>query len=411
MHPLDGRANRRQFLRRSGGAALALSGASSVLSACTNSTEPVGGAPYPLARPDRPVTLPLWEKPIPSGLEPETGGTFTVFNYPEYIYGKLLVDFGKKYGVKVEVTPFNDINSGIAILASGSVSPDVTEMTPDLLTASSRPSWSSRSTTATSPTSPTCGTASEPVLRRRVPLLRALHGLRHRHRVPHRPRQGGHPQHEQPLGHLLAGPGVQGQDRAFLRGRETIAMALLRKGPRTSTPKIPKLVNQAVKDLQELYNICSIKVGDLQYQHPGGHGVAEPGVVGRHAGRLLLLPAQRDTGKLLRFWNPGYGIGPISNDAWCVCKTTKKPVLAHLFLNYMLDNGIAYANFVNFNGYQPPLKASNPATLVSKKVIPEALANSVLTEEDFGPTSLQEMTLSWRGQQLWQNAYAYFQAG
>ena len=79
------------------------------------------------------MTLPLWRDPIESGLEPETGGEFVVYNYPAYIYGKLLKDFGKKYGVTVKVAPFDDINSGIAKLASGAISPDVTEMTPDNL--------------------------------------------------------------------------------------------------------------------------------------------------------------------------------------------------------------------------------------------------------------------------------------
>ncbi len=79
----------------------------------------------------------------------------------------------------------------------------------------------------------------EPVLRRRIPLLRAVHGVQHRHRVPHRPRQGGHPQPEaQPLGHLLAGPGVQGQDRAALRGaRDDRDGAPAPRGSRTSTPR------------------------------------------------------------------------------------------------------------------------------------------------------------------------------
>ena len=49
----------------------------------------------------------------------------------------MLKDFGKKYGVDVKVTPFDDINSGIAKLASGAVTPDVMEMTPDTLDRSS----------------------------------------------------------------------------------------------------------------------------------------------------------------------------------------------------------------------------------------------------------------------------------
>ena len=32
-------------------------------------------------------------------------------------------------------------------------------------------------------------------------------------------------------------------------------------------------------------------------------------------------------------------------------------MIAHRFLNYMLDNEVAYENFVDYVGYQPPLTA------------------------------------------------------
>jgi spermidine/putrescine transport system substrate-binding protein len=90
--------------------------------------------------------------------------------------------------------------------------------------------------------------------------------------------------------------------------------------------------------------------------------------------------------------------------------TTKKPVLSHLWLNYLLDNGVAYSNFVDFNGYQPPLNEIDPATLVSKGIVPEHLTNAVLTNDDLGPDSLQYGTLTPRGQQLWQDGYSEFLA-
>ena len=39
-----------------------------------------------------------------SGLKPETGGTFTIFNYPNYLYTKLLKEFCKKYDVTPQYT-------------------------------------------------------------------------------------------------------------------------------------------------------------------------------------------------------------------------------------------------------------------------------------------------------------------
>jgi hypothetical protein len=141
LHPKEPRGHtRRDLLARAGGAALGLSSAGSILAACSNSTStgggpssagaaPTGPGGLPLARPDTRVTLPRWEDPIASGLKPETGGTFQVYNYPDYLYTKLLKEFCAKYDVTPVYTPFDNIASGIQRLASGSVQPDVMEMT------------------------------------------------------------------------------------------------------------------------------------------------------------------------------------------------------------------------------------------------------------------------------------------
>ena len=109
--------SRRVFLQRSAGAAVALSGAGPLLAACGSTTTESSGTGegpggLPLARPDKRVTLPRWEDPIESGLEPETGGTFTVYNYPAYFYKKLLTEFGEKYDVEVQYTPFDRPSAG-----------------------------------------------------------------------------------------------------------------------------------------------------------------------------------------------------------------------------------------------------------------------------------------------------------
>jgi spermidine/putrescine transport system substrate-binding protein len=66
---------------------------------------------------------------------------------------------------------------------------------------------------------------------------------------------------------------------------------------------------------------------------------------------------------------------------------------------------------VNFNGYQPPLNEIHPDSLVKDGVVPENLTTAVLTNDDFGPDSLQEMTLTATGNALWQNGYSDFLAG
>jgi hypothetical protein len=60
-----------------------------------------GPGGIPLSRPDKPVTLPLTQDPIKSGMEPEKG-PFHIFNYQDYIDQVSVIDtLSKKYGVEV----------------------------------------------------------------------------------------------------------------------------------------------------------------------------------------------------------------------------------------------------------------------------------------------------------------------
>jgi spermidine/putrescine transport system substrate-binding protein len=426
MHPRERPTSRRQFLIRAGTLVGALSGADALLAACGGSSKgafvpptttngmPLGPGGIPLARVSHPVTLPRWEDPIASGLKPETGGTFTIFNYPAYIDPAVIKDFGKKYGVTVKVTPFDNIATGVTKLASKTVAPDVMEMTPDQLPRV------------------VAGELVKPLNLDYIPNLKNVwssfqspyYDVGSRYGVPYTVYSTGiayrtdHVTEDIP--NLKPNPWdvfwhaekYAGKTALLSEERETIAMALLHRGIKDINTEDPNLIDQAVKDLQELYKICSIKVGDLQYENiPENKAWLNQAWSGDMlAGYLYYLP-NKETGKLLRFWNPGYGNGPIGNDLWCVCSTTTKPVLSHLFLNYMLDNGVGYKNFVDFNGYQPPFSEIQPETLIKQKVIPETLASSVLTESDFGPKSLVEAGLTNAGESLWQNGYATFTSG
>ena len=91
-----------------------------------------GPGGLPMARPDKPVTMPMNGNPIGDGMKPESG-TFTVFNYADYLYKDLLDQFGKTYGVDVQITTFENMDQCITKLANNSVDVDVTEITPDRL--------------------------------------------------------------------------------------------------------------------------------------------------------------------------------------------------------------------------------------------------------------------------------------
>lgn len=426
MHPKErpGALSRRDFLMRAAGAGVAVSGAGSLLAACSSSTEVaaptgtqgelLGPGGLPLARPHKRVTLPFWEDPIASGLEPETGGTFTVFNYPDYFYKKLLNEFGKKYGVKVQYTAFDNISSGVKRLASGAVQPDVMEMTPDMLDLA------------------VAGQLIKPLNLDYIPnlqkniwpeLVSPFYDVDSHYTVPYTCYATGIAWRNdkvsediasmpQPWDIFWQAEAYKGKTALLSEPRETIGMALLRKGQTDLNTEDPALVNQAVADLKELYGVCNIKVGDVQYQAvPEGSSWLNQAWSGDMiAGYIYYLP-KGTPGSVLSYWKADKGNVPVQNDCFSICSTTKKPVLSHLFLDYLLDNGVATENFVDFNGYQPPLNEINPDTLVKEGVVPENLANSVLTNDDFGPDSNQYMTLTAKGQQLWEDGYSDFLAG
>ena len=79
---------------------------------------------------------------------------------------------------------------------------------------------------------------------------------------------------------------------------------------------------------------------------------------GRHARRALVLGAgpERRRAERLLLHRP---------------RRPRSPVLAHEFLNFMLDEKNAYDNFVNFIGYTPPQNGIDAETLIKQRPDPE----------------------------------------
>ena len=108
------------------------------------------------------------------------------------------------------------------------------------------------------------------------------------------------------------------------------------------------------------------------------------------------------------FWRPQRG-GMIGNDVITVLRGSKRPVLAHHFLNFLLDRGHALENF-SFLGYVPPQKSLDPASLIAKGYVPKTLASTIVREDEFrGDHTLLPLTTA--GEILWQNAWSKFKAG
>ena len=131
--------SRRQFLRASAGAALAVPTLSSILAACakpgTEGPGATGGeSGYPLARPDSPVTLPLHDDipAIEDGLPIESNATLRIYNWADYMWKKVINDFCEELNVDYEWTTFNNMSEAIQKMSTGQVA-DVFFPTPDVI--------------------------------------------------------------------------------------------------------------------------------------------------------------------------------------------------------------------------------------------------------------------------------------
>ena len=82
------------------------------------------------------------------------------------------------------------------------------------------------------------------------------------------------------------------------------------------------------------------------------------------------------------YWFPPDGKGPVANDTITVLRSSPNPVLAHLFLDYMLDLDNVLEN-ISFNGYMQPLTGVTPQRLVKEKILPKSLLSTVVLPSFF----------------------------
>jgi spermidine/putrescine transport system substrate-binding protein len=120
------------------------------------------------------------------------------------------------------------------------------------------------------------------------------------------------------------------------------------------------------------------------------------------------LPDGTDV-SVLRYWFPEDGKGLVDNDLMMVLTGGKNPVLAHLFLQHMLDEKNALKNF-GYIGYQPPQNAIDDQSLVADGYLPENLATAAVKQDWFDVAyRLLEMPVDVDAE--WHRVWQQFKAG
>jgi spermidine/putrescine-binding protein len=101
--------------------------------------------------------------------------------------------------------------------------------------------------------------------------------------------------------------------------------------------------------------------------------------------------------------------GYVSNDNLAVLRDAENPVLAHMFLNFMLDNKVAIKNY-SWNAYQPPINALEPSKLVEDGTIIKNLETAVIDQGDFNTGQVPQQLTPEEDKQ-WLEAWSRVQQG
>lgn len=422
MHPRERPTTRRQFLIRAGLTVGALSGADAFLSACGSSANTaattdasgalMGPGGIPLARRDQPVTLPLYKDndPIASGMNLEKG-PLNLFNWSAYINPAVVRKFENEFGVKVSITTFENEEEAWQKLTRsvGNTGFDVWWPTVDyvsravalkLIQPINHSYLGNLKNVWPSLQNPYYDQHS----RYTVPYTVYTTGIGYRtDKLSKAPGDYANPYDIFWDSHKYAGKVAILDD-----DREALAMTLLRRQFYDVNTEDPKQINLAEKNLSQLTSIANVKVNVNDYTDiPSGATYISQAWSGDMAGAPYYLP-KGVPASVLGYWRPD-NHAETQNDMIAILRGAKHPVLAHAFLNFMLDNKVGVENF-SWNGYIPPLEVIDPNTLVSQGYIPKNLASTIVRKSDFDKGVTID-ALTAEGQALWLNAWSSFKAG
>jgi spermidine/putrescine transport system substrate-binding protein len=417
MHPREGWSedgtrrpglSRRSFLRQSAGAGLLAGGLGPLLAACSSggaATGASGVTTIPLPRPNHPVTWPLFKDnpAIKSGLQPEQGATLKLYNWVAYINQQCLKDFGKKYNCKVEVTTFNNTDEAMAKLRSGQVDFDVFFPTIDLMgqlvegkliqpiNQSYVPNISQAWPDFTNP-------FYDGKWRYTVPYTIYTTGIAWRKdHVPEDPSTMANPWA------MLWQPKYKGKVAILDDAREGISLGLMKNGVFNLNTTNPSQISAAGASLVDLAHLTNVHINNNDYTE------VPTGQIWIHhswSGDMATAASYMSKGvpvDVVGYWFPADGRGPVGNDLITVLKGAQNPVLAHLFMDYMLNLNNALTNYT-YTGYMQPLNGITPQRLVQEQLLPKSLMSTTVLPSDFR-RGVMELQIPVTTNALWAQAW------
>jgi spermidine/putrescine transport system substrate-binding protein len=401
-HGVPRKLTRRSFLNRTAGAALAL-GAVPLLDACASALAGTGTAPLP--RPNHPVTWPVFpgNPAIKTGLARERDATLQIYTWVAYINQACVNAFAKKYKCKVQVTTFNTMDEAMAKLRSGLSFDLLIGATVDVLgqlieSKLVQPLNHSYLGNISQAWPDFTNPFYDQGWQYTVPYTIYTTGIAWRKDLVN----------ENP--YTMSNPWAmpwqakyKGRVAILDDYREAISLGLMKNGIYDLNTTDFAQISTARKALEELTSLVNVRIDNNDYTEvPSGDTWIHHAWSGDMAAAESYMPKGVPV-KVVGYWFPADGRGPVANDTNLVLRSAANPVLAHTFLNYMLDLPNVLEN-ISFNGYMQPANGVTPQVLVKEQILPPELLSTIVLPGYFR-RGVAELQLPVDVDALWHQAW------
>src|ERR1700722_10639260 len=402
LKPEESAISRRQLLAAGAGRGLAV-----LVGGCRCATPAYSCSGARPLRQNSPVKWPVYSynKPIASGLVPETGATLQLYNWVAYINESVIKSFCKKYDCKYSITTFNTIEEALAKLASGELKFDVFFPTVSVL----------GQLVAAKMIRPLNATYIPNIANAWPDYRDPFYDQGWQYTTPYSIYTTGiawrkdkvnlSPSWNMPW---QAAP-YKGKVAVLDDYRETLSLALLHAGNLDLNTTSTAQIHAAGRALRQLSSLTNVRIDNNDYTDvPTGKAWIH------HAWSGDMATSNQYLGKgtsidSIGYWFPANKKGPVANDLMVNLTGGANPVLAHKFIDYMLDVNNALENF-SYVGYMQPLTGVTPAKLTSEKLLPPQLASTVVLP-DYFRNGLFQLELPAAANAVWESTWNAFSKG
>jgi spermidine/putrescine transport system substrate-binding protein len=191
--------------------------------------------------------------------------------------------------------------------------------------------------------------------------------------------------------------------------RDGLALGLLKNGIYDLNTSVPRQINKARDSLISLANLVDVHVDLDDYTNvPSGQVWIHEAFSGDMAPAASYMSKGVNV-DVIGYWFPKDGRGPVGNDTVTIPRSSKSPVLAHLFLSYLLDLSNALEN-TSYMGFMQPIEGTTPERLVAEKIIPPSLTSTTVVPSQLS-RGMRELQLTPPTNALWEQAWQQFTHG